>query len=236
MKRWLGIRTAAGIALGLAWAGLAFFSFPLLVRLVLGLTAAACVWLLADLDRRKRSSEWRDRLIQMLGHYRHDWMNELQVLFGYIRLKKYDNLPEYMDKIKTTALHDSYLCKLGNPELIVYLLNKRIEGGYCTVEVELEQEIDLRRLVLEEQAVFRLIGGIADRIGGQAEPGVLSIGFDEEDGELLIDFVYQGEADGESMKRKLQAFLQSWKDKLEVREEEYGEGRAVVALALPFRT
>lgn len=216
-------------------AGLAFVSFPLVIRLGLALTAAACVWLMMDRDRRARDSEWRDRLIRMLGYHRHDWMNELQVLFGYIRLKKYDNLPDYMDKIKTTALHDSYLCKLGNPELIVYLLNRRVEGGYCTVEVELEQEIDLRKLMLGERDLFRLISGLADRFGGQAEPGTLSIGFDEEEGELLVDFVYQGEGDEEALKEGIGAFLQPWKGKVQVREEEYGEERAVLALALPFR-
>jgi stage 0 sporulation protein B (sporulation initiation phosphotransferase) len=236
MERRFGIRTAAGVMAVLAWAGLAFISFPLVIRLALGVTAAACVWLLVDKDRRKKDSEWRDRLILMLGHHRHDWMNELQVLFGYIRLKKYDNLPDYMDKIKTTALNDSYLCKLGNAELIVYLLNRRIEGGYCTVEVELEQEINLRRLVLGEKDTFRLVSGIAGLISEQDEPGMLSIGFDEEDGQLLVDFVYQGEADWESLKKSIGSFLREWNQKLEIREEDYDEGRAVVALALPFRT
>jgi stage 0 sporulation protein B (sporulation initiation phosphotransferase) len=241
MRRGFGMRTAAGVVGVSAWAGQALFSLPLPVRLVLALTAAACVWLWIRSSRMASDARWRERMIRMLGHHRHDWMNELQVLFGYARLKRYDNLPDYMDKIKTTALHDSYLSKLGIPELVVYLLEERIQGGVCSFEVELEKEIDLRRLEMDGRDVYKLISGITELMKrhaspDQGEPGDLSIGFDEDEGELLVDFVYQGAADWKRMELAFKLAVNGRKRGFEVREEEFGEDRAVVALALPFRT
>jgi stage 0 sporulation protein B (sporulation initiation phosphotransferase) len=241
MKLGVKYRAAAALLGLLAWGALTFVSFALLYRIGLALAAALCFWFYVMAGRKEKESEEHHHLIRMLNHHRHDWMNELQVLFGYVRLKKYDNLPDYMDKIKTKALHDSYLSKLGNAPLIVYLLDRRIEGGSCHVEVELEKEIDLRQLRMEAGAVYKLIRGIADRMTTYArtvpgEPHELSIGFDEDDGELLVDFVYQGDADWEGLRSDIRAFLGKHQGKLEVREEEYGEEQAVVALALPFRT
>lgn len=241
MGRGFGMRRAAMWVGMAAWAGLTLVSFPLIVRLVLGLAGAACAWFAVRDVQREGNAGWRERMIRILGHHRHDWMNELQVLYGYARLKRYDNLPDYMDKIRTTALHESYLCKLGNPELIVYLLEKRIEGGSCTVEVELEKEVDLRRLAMEGGEVYALIRGIAEQMHRCAaqdsgEPGVLSIGFDEDEGELLVDFVYQGEGDWTGMERGIRTFLSGRRNGIQVREEQFGEEQAVVALALPFRT
>lgn len=241
MRHRLGVRTAAGAAGVLALAGLAFISFPLLVRLLLALMAAGGLWLWQNGKDQGKEALWRERMIRLLGHHRHDWMNELQVLYGYAKLKRYDNLPDYMDKIKTTALHDSYLSKLGNPALIVYLLEKRIEGGSCSVEVELEQEIDLRKVDMEEEELHALVSGLADRLiacSGSAmdEPGILSIGFDGEEGELLVDFVYQGEADWGKMEEEVRRFLERRRRGFEIREEEFGGDRAIVALAIPFRT
>lgn len=241
MKRGFEMRTAAGWAGLAAGGGLAVFSFPLIVRLGLAVAAAGCLWFWINRTGRARDAEWRDRMIRVLGHHRHDWMNELQVLYGYARLKRFDNLPEYMDKIRTTSLHDSYLSKLGIPELVVYLLEKRIAGGDCVVEVELEQEIDLTRLQSDSREVCRTIRGVTDLIlrrsvPSQGEPAFLSIGFDQQEEELLVDFVYQGEADWDRLQKELRTFLSGRNRGFELREEEFGEGRAVAALAFPFRT
>ncbi|MDF2936516.1 MAG: hypothetical protein K0Q90_1889 [Paenibacillaceae bacterium] len=183
----------------------------------------------------------RETILRLLTHYRHDWMNELQVLFGYTRLKKYDILPEYMDKIRTSALQDSLICKLGNPALAVYLMERRVSGGSCRVEVELETEMNLQKLAMSGKDVFRLIEGVSELLiqhasPMQGEPAELSLGFDEEDTEIVVDFVFQGEADWTKLRTAMPAFLQKFKNKLSIREEEYGEDRAVIALALPFPT
>jgi stage 0 sporulation protein B (sporulation initiation phosphotransferase) len=241
MMRRFGWQALAGFAGLLAWIVLVAVRLPFPARSVLAVITAACAWYIFKAYRKEKEVQERDRLIRLLNHHRHDWMNELQVLFGYTRLKKFDILPDYMDKIRTSALHDSLLCKLGNPPLIVYLLEQRITGGACEVEVELETEIDLRKLALDEDTVYKLIKGVMDLLAGHAAPSpgehsVVSLGFDGAEGELLVDFVYQGEADWDKLKSAITAFLGRYGERIGIREEEYGEGRAVIALALPFRT
>lgn len=237
----LGMRAAAGSAGIAAVIALVVMRLPIPARAVLVVIAAACAWYIFKTYRKEKEAQVNERIIRLLNHHRHDWMNELQVLFGYTRLKKYEILPDYMDKIRTAALHDSLLCKLGNPPLIVYLLERRITAGKCAVEVELETDIDLRKLAMGEDDTYRLIRGIADVLQGhacppQGEHSLLSLGFDEDVDGLLADFVYQGETDLSGLRADMAAFLGKFKNRIEVREEEYGEDRTVIALALPFRS
>lgn len=237
----IGWRIAAVAAGALAGAALVVWPMPLLARAALAAVAAGCAWFAGASALNKQKVRERESILRLLTHYRHDWMNELQVLFGYTRLKKYDILPEYMDKIRSSALQDSFICKLGNTALAVYLLEQRVSGGQCRLEVELETEIDLRKAAMSERNVYRLIKGVAEHLFRHAsptegEPAVLSLGFDEEEAEILVDFVFQGEADWTELRSRLPVFLQQYKNKLSIREEEYGEGRAVIALALPFPT
>lgn len=236
-----GWRAAAGAAGVLALAALVIWPMPLFARAALAAVAAGGAWYAGASVLNERKTREQESILRLLTHYRHDWMNELQVLFGYTRLKKYDILPEYMDKIRTSALQDSLICKLGSPALAVYLMELRVSGGQCRVEVELETEMDLQRLAMSEKAVFQLIQGVSERLirhaaPSQGEPAVLSLGFDEEDAGIVVDFVFQGEADWTSLRSVMPAFLRKYKDKLSIREEEYGEDRAVIALALPFPT
>lgn len=240
MMRTFGWQTAVGIAGILAWITLVAMPLTFPARLGLSILALICAWCIYTARRKEKEAVERERVIRLLNHQRHDWMNQLQVLFGYARLKKYDILPDYMDKIRTSAQHDSLLSKLGNPPLIVYLLEQRVSGGGCEVEVELETEVDLRKLSMDEGAVYKLIRGVMDRMIGHANPsqgeyGMVSLGFDEGESELLVDFVYQGDADWAMLKLDMGSFLRKAGNGIGIREEEYGEDRAVVALALPFR-
>jgi stage 0 sporulation protein B (sporulation initiation phosphotransferase) len=240
MVRRLGMRAAgsAGIVAGIV---LVVVRLPFPARAVLAVIAAACAWYIFKTYRKEKEGQENERIIRLLNHHRHDWMNELQVLFGYTRLKKYDILPDYMDKIRTAALHDSLLCKLGNPPLIEYLLESRITSGKCAFEVELETEVDLRKLAMGEAETYRLIRGIADLLQGhacppQGEHSHLSLGFDGDEDGVLADFVYQGETDVKRLRADMSAYLGKYGSRIEIREEEYGEDRSVIALALPFRT
>ncbi|MDF2927294.1 MAG: hypothetical protein K0R57_6208 [Paenibacillaceae bacterium] len=240
MMRRFGLRAAAGLAGILAWIVLAVAWFPFPVSLILAVTASACVYYVVKSDRAEREARARERMIGLVNHYRHDWMNDLQIVFGYIQLRKYDILPDYMDKIKTSALHESYLCKLGNPPLIVYLLERRVSAVSVPVVLELDKEVDLRRVDMDEQALFRLVSGVIERICRHAvhasgEQGLLSLGFDEDGEVLLADFLYRGEGDWAALREEMTVFLGKYKQGFEIREQEYGEEQAVVALALPFR-
>jgi hypothetical protein len=89
------------------------------------------------------------RIIRLFNLYRHDWMNEIQLLFGYVKLKKYDKLEGLMENIKVRVQRESYISKLGAPELIVYLFSFQNEVKELILDIEMEQEIHLNKLGLD---------------------------------------------------------------------------------------
>ena len=58
--------------------------------------------------------------IQMLNHHRHDWMNELQILYGYIQLGKLDKTVGSVERIKDRMATESRISKLGIPSLVLF--------------------------------------------------------------------------------------------------------------------
>lgn len=228
------------LAAAAALAGLVLFTVPLWGRAVLGMVLVGGLFGWWNAFSRFWTSERNEQIIRMLNRQRHDWMNSLQVLFGYIQLKKFDKLPDQMDKLRVNALFDGYLSKLGIPELIVFLFTFRADSKAPAFDVEIEQELDLRELELHEDDVCKLIRGTIETFAAAVsrspeESGTLSVGFDQEEKELLLDFVYRGTADPAVLKEKIGEFLRKFAGAFELREEEYGEDKAVLALALPFR-
>ena len=101
-------------------------------------------------ELRQQEQLSHQKLIQVINRLRHDWMNDTQILFGYIQLKKFDNLQPYMEKIKMTMQQESNLSKLGIPSLIAFLLLFRVQSKSLELEVELDQEINLGQLPLHD--------------------------------------------------------------------------------------
>ena len=67
--------------------------------------AAAALWIAADRRERETGHERMMRTLQWtairtLNHHRHDWMNDLQVLYGYIRMNKPDKSVECVENIR----------------------------------------------------------------------------------------------------------------------------------------
>ncbi|NOU96036.1 hypothetical protein GC093_22835 [Paenibacillus sp. LMG 31456] len=139
------------------------------------------------------------RLIHLFNHYRHDWMNEIQLLFGYVKLKKYDKLEDLMEKIKNKVQQESYISKLGNAELIVYLLSFQAEVKDLLLEIEMEREVHLNELPLDSQGVGRLLMDLIQvfkRCSVFNGDGLglhdLVVKFTEKSNLLLIELQYQG--------------------------------------------
>lgn len=78
--------------------------------------------------------------ITTMNHYRHDWMNQLQVLFGYISLGKKEKCIEYVEKIKGRMFVESQIAKLEEPGLVSYLQAFRIFPAHFELEVKFVSE------------------------------------------------------------------------------------------------
>ncbi|MVO99670.1 Spo0B domain-containing protein [Paenibacillus lutrae] len=226
-----------------------------LYRLALAVMIAVCgmaVWTLqkrmaelaAEEKRQQENLLAQQKMLHMINHLRHDWMNDIQVLLGYIQLKKYDHLHAVMSNIMGKLQDESHLAKLGDPALIVFLLSCRTGAKHMQLEVELEKEVNLRQLNLNSEAVCRLIPelieGFKQASAGENEEGsVLNMQIVSEEDSLLLDFVYQGVYARQELQAALEHVVRSGAGRsvsAVVEQSDYQEQEAAFALRLPYQT
>jgi stage 0 sporulation protein B (sporulation initiation phosphotransferase) len=137
-------------------------------------------------------------LIDVVNHLRHDWMNDIQVLYGYLRLKKYDKMTRFMETIKQKAARESLISKLGVTELIVYLQTFRVRCPMIQLEVELEPDFNLKELSVNAERVADLTIAVLDCFqahtyeSANGESHYLQMEWIIEDEQLALCFDFRG--------------------------------------------
>jgi|GEM_PF-1092456 len=227
------------------------FVDPWVIRLALILIIVLLGYTAFKLEASRVQEIWSEKLqyeeqrhvanvLQIVNRLRHDWMNDMQIFFGYIQLKKFDNLRPYMEKIKENMQQESNLSKLGIPSLIAYIISYRVKSKWLQLEVELDQEVNLGQLPLRdglvESLVRRVLGLFEQYAAGSGdEHGVLSLAFDVQEEALLLDFAYQGPYDQAGMEVAIREALRESKD-VSLDQQGWQDEEAVVTIRLPFRS
>ncbi|MBM7605760.1 stage 0 sporulation protein B (sporulation initiation phosphotransferase) [Metabacillus crassostreae] len=62
------------------------------------------------------------RIVDILSHSRHDWMNKLQLIKGNLSLQKYDRIKDIIEEIVIEAQQESKLCNLKMPAFASFLM------------------------------------------------------------------------------------------------------------------
>lgn len=175
------------------------------------------------------------RLLRLFNHYRHDWMNDIQILMGYVQLKKYDKLLPLMEKIKQKVRQESYISKLGIPSLIVHLLTFQAEVKELRLEMALEEEIHLQELVQPQEAadaVMAVLACFREEAGdSKDEENVLELRLLRMKDRLKLMAHYEGKYAAQRLQRKERAFQEAY----ESLETYYGEHTAVWTLWWSYR-
>ncbi|WP_434756451.1 Spo0B domain-containing protein [Paenibacillus amylolyticus] len=104
----------------------------------------------AEAERKTIIQSMERTAIASLNHHRHDWMNDLQVLYGYLRLGKLDKSLQCVERIKERVTEESRISKLGIPSLVFYLQSFRASGVALDLHVQVEEELQLSALVSPE--------------------------------------------------------------------------------------
>ncbi|MFH5182245.1 Spo0B domain-containing protein [Paenibacillus sp. TAB 01] len=152
------------------------------------------------------------RMISLFNHYRHDWMNEIQLLFGYIKLKKYDKLDGLMEKIRVKVQTESLVAKLGVPELVVYLFSFQTEAKNLLLDVHMEQEIHLNELFADAEGIGHMLIAVMELLKSQAVKHPdneyrMTLRLGAENDALKADFRYEGRLDSRWVDEKVQPLL-----------------------------
>jgi stage 0 sporulation protein B (sporulation initiation phosphotransferase) len=195
----------------------------------------------ASQERMKQEQDHHGNVLLIVNRLRHDWMNDIQVLFGYIQLKKYDNLAPYMEKIRVSMHRESLLSKLGIPSLVSYIFTFRVQAKAIQLEIGFEQEISLGELPVQAELIYCLVRDTVEIFNAHAalqpeEVGVLSLEFDAGGDHLLLDFVYQGLYNQEELQRAVRHRLLRDSGDFQVETHHFQDKEAVIALRLPYRT
>ncbi|CAM4197876.1 sensor histidine kinase regulating citrate/malate metabolism [Paenibacillus endophyticus] len=191
------------------------------------LTAVFLVWLLAVATywirtERKEHAERTARTIlslqgsaiRTLNHHRHDWMNDLQVVFGYIRLKKLDKAAEFVGKISERMAVESQISKLGVPSLISYIQSFRTISNSLELQLVIIGDIHLNELTADADQIAETLIHTINAYRFAAKPGygnaaVLTLELSLENDTLSATFFYDGELMNEQQwKQKIQQQLE----------------------------
>lgn len=164
---------------------------------------AALLWVWTDRKERDLRQERSIRTLQWtairtLNHHRHDWMNDLQVLYGYIRMNKPDKAIECVEKIRQRMSEESRIAKLGVPSLILFAQSFRTNAGAMTLHFDLPEELNLAELPLDAEAAAETLMKLINvyRCGvkpGLDEPAALTVRLALDDKRLTASLTFEGE-------------------------------------------
>ncbi|GKU75709.1 Spo0B domain-containing protein [Paenibacillus sp. L3-i20] len=176
---------------------------PLIVILILWIITAAIFWTRAE---RKDNQERMTRTIQAmqtssirtLNHHRHDWMNDLQVLFGYARLGKPDKTIQYVEKIIARMAVETAVAKLGVPSLISFIQSFRTVTNSLSLELDIKGDLNLSELSPDAESIAETLIHIINAYrfsvkSGNGELSVLRLELGADEDGLYAAFYYEGE-------------------------------------------
>lgn len=160
--------------------------------------------------------EEQKRFLLSLRHQRHDWLNHLQVLLGYMKLQRYDVCEEYIKRVTESTNNDSRIAGLGLPSLVIYLLNYNSLYKNMKLEVEVPELIDLSVLSKEMQnQIHQLVTGIIDiyrthSIDNDGLPNSLVLLLQKLDQALYVSIEYEGHLQAEECLQELRVLAKQW--------------------------
>lgn len=98
----------------------------------------------ADRRRLRRLLDQQQQFsLRLLSQNRHDWMNDLQILYGYLRLQKYHKAIEAVDRIRERMERESRVARLGSAQLSSFLLSFRVLSDAMRLEVDVDDDFAL---------------------------------------------------------------------------------------------
>lgn len=198
------------------------------------------LWTLAValLTNRITVMRWRERSARMLqhaqvsairtlSHHRHDWMNDLQIMYGYLRLNKPDRALEIVERIRTRMEHDSRISQLGHAELSMFLLSFRTMNEQMRLEVIVPEVLNLNELPLDADRLAASVIGLVHlfRMHAQepanADENVLRMAITRSETALNIDLHFEGEWKSRyQLAKKAAEWLGGWGQLMPISEGE----------------
>lgn len=180
-------------------------------------------------------------LLEVLKVQRHDFMNHLQVISGYIQLKKYDRAHEYIGQVAEELKQASLISKLNCPEIISVVLGADLAAGKNGITVNTVVGSCLSDSLANGLAVAEVLREMLDTALQLVEslPGSgdgVTLEISEKGGDYIFQVSYRCRQNAESLAMTSGAiFLNETAAKVGGRfiTESKAEGVNVMTLAVP---
>jgi hypothetical protein len=149
---------------------------------------------------QEKERDQNEKVIRILSRYRHDWMNDFQILIGNLRLKKYDVIEGFIQKVIQKARDESKIIRLDDVPLAIYLL------GFNALHTEMNLSVDIKDTVkwnpssTSKEFIHHTIKQMVESyrrhaVHNEFEHNVLHLEISIDDHEIHLSFTYQGRLD-----------------------------------------
>lgn len=133
--------------------------------------------------------------LEVLRHARHDWLNRIQLIKGYIALNKVDRVREILDEIIADAHQESKLSNMNIPGFASLLLVYNWENHRIFLEYEVLDENFGKGLTVDDQFLTEWTKNFLDVLGTSVDEDAenyLSITIEPEDQGIRFFFDFRG--------------------------------------------
>lgn len=170
-----------------------------------------------------------EAVIDNLRNQRHDFMNEIQVLYGYIQMNKHEEALRYLKKISEENANISYIYNLGD-KFLGYILEKNIKSiKKYGILLDIESEMSSFNHIYFEDEFYKkidLVNNIFNELKSHSKKIYIYLFEDELGKSLLI-------SNNEEVKDELD-WIEEW-DNIQVNIEKFYVYRYKVSGNIGYR-
>lgn len=205
---------AALWTVGIGWVA---DSWIVMIWALLGfiIASAAVLWVRSNERKKHKLQEqlWREESLAFIHRRRHDWLNDLQLIYGYVRLNKYDKLPSFVESLKSRLQDESSFSVLGSSHLEWELLRLCTFGGNLKVDVSVDPEWNAEQWLIQDVVTARILRDWLDIVSHEivhALPIEVHINFIQRDEEAIVLIDQRGSFDDVDLNDLVRRFSHTW--------------------------
>lgn len=113
-------------------------------------------------DALRESIDNLSKLNDKLRMDRHDYLNQLQVVYGLMELEEYDEMNAYLRKVYKELMKTGKAVKTSKPAVNALLAAKSAEAEAKEIEFLIEVKSDLKNLNIEDWELCKVLSNLTD--------------------------------------------------------------------------
>lgn len=113
----------------------------------------------------------KKRFISHWRQYRHDLLNQMQLVKSYYQLGRMDDMMRCIDQFVVRVQQESLLSKLDDPELVYMLLTYNYESHPLYLDIELTLSHEEMEAIADQKSWFNMVKELVSLMEKGCKPG-----------------------------------------------------------------